>query len=104
MGVMTIRSTYALDADTAGTIKRLAKDWNASQAEVIRRSVRLAAEQHQAMVRRTPAEVLEHWRKAPPKRTREQTQKIIAEMGRLRHLDDLRRTRHHAGKPGRRSA
>lgn len=49
MAQMSIRSTYALDEQTAQRIRHLARVWGVSQAEVIRRSVeRAAAEQHEA--------------------------------------------------------
>jgi len=47
MPTMTHRTTFALDETTAQRLKRLAKLWNVSQAEVVRRSVErsdLAAE------------------------------------------------------------
>ncbi|MBU3665868.1 MAG: hypothetical protein FGM15_08355 [Chthoniobacterales bacterium] len=37
--MMTHRTTFALDETTAQRLKRLAKLWNVSQAEVVRRSV-----------------------------------------------------------------
>ena len=45
MAVMTHRTTFALDADTAARIKRLAECWRVSQAEVVRRAVASAEEQ-----------------------------------------------------------
>jgi predicted transcriptional regulator len=36
---MTHRTTFALDEETAQRLKRLAKDWKVSQAEVVRRAV-----------------------------------------------------------------
>jgi hypothetical protein len=39
MPIMTHRTTFALDATTSHRLKRLAKLWNVSQAEVVRRSV-----------------------------------------------------------------
>ena len=36
VATMSIRSTYALDTETSQTIKRLAREWQVSQAEVIR--------------------------------------------------------------------
>jgi hypothetical protein len=44
MARMTIRATYALDAQTSQRIKQLARACGVSQAEVIRRSVQTAAE------------------------------------------------------------
>jgi hypothetical protein len=42
MATMTHRTTFALDAGTTTRIKSLAKLWNVSQAEVVRRAVSLA--------------------------------------------------------------
>jgi predicted transcriptional regulator len=42
MSVMTHRTTFALDEATADRLKRLAKAWSVSQAEVVRRAVELA--------------------------------------------------------------
>ena len=42
MAKMTHRTTFALDAVTAQRLKRLAKQWQVSQAEVVRRSVEQA--------------------------------------------------------------
>ena len=40
----------------------------------------------------TPADVVAHYRSAPPLRSREQTRKLVASIRRLRHDDDIRRT------------
>lgn len=42
MSKMTHRTTFALDELTAQRLKRLAKQWQVSQAEVVRRSVEQA--------------------------------------------------------------
>jgi hypothetical protein len=42
MAMMTHRTTFALDQETAFRLKRLAALWNVSQAEVVRRSVEQA--------------------------------------------------------------
>jgi len=42
MANMTHRTTFALDEITAHRLKRLARLWNVSQAEVVRRSVERA--------------------------------------------------------------
>lgn len=39
MPTMTHRTTFALDEVTAQRLKRLARRWNVSQAEVVRRAV-----------------------------------------------------------------
>ena len=43
MAIMTIRSTYALDAETVRTLEELAKDWGVSKSEALRRSIRASA-------------------------------------------------------------
>ena len=48
MPVMTHRTTFALDAATARRLRRLAKLWNVSQAEVVRRSVERSEQTAQA--------------------------------------------------------
>ena len=42
MKTMSHRTTFALDKDTAGRLKRLAGVWHVSQAEVVRRAVAMA--------------------------------------------------------------
>ena len=43
MAVTTIKSTYSLDVETVRTLEMLARRWNVSKSEVLRRSVRAAA-------------------------------------------------------------
>lgn len=43
MASMTIRSTYALDPETVGSLARLATQWGVSRSEALRRAVRAAA-------------------------------------------------------------
>ncbi len=45
---MTHRTTFALDVTTAQRLKRLARLWNVSQAEVVRQSVQRAEEAEEA--------------------------------------------------------
>lgn len=87
---MTIRSTYSLDPETAQLIKRLAHQWDASQAEVIRRSVRLAARQA-AADEMSPADVVAHYRAAAPSRTWEETRRLAAELRSQRHTEERAR-------------
>ncbi len=42
MASMTIRSTYALDPETVQTLERLARRWNVSKSEALRRAIRAA--------------------------------------------------------------
>jgi Arc/MetJ-type ribon-helix-helix transcriptional regulator len=88
MATMSVRATYALDQPTADTIRKLAGRWNISQAEVIRRAVKLAAEQAQAEPRRmTPMDVIEYYRNNPLPRTAAQDKALIARMRKERHED-----------------
>ncbi len=91
MANMSIRATYALDSETAQHIKRLASTWDVSQAEVIRRSVRLAAEQ-EATPQLTPAEVIAHYANQPLLRDKVEIQRLIDSMRKLRHKDDAHRS------------
>lgn len=90
MAVMSVRSTYSLDSETARTIKRLAQSWGASQAEVIRRSVKLAAEQA-AVPPMTPVQVIAHYRAAPAARTWPQTHALAGELRAQRRAEDRKR-------------
>jgi KaiC/GvpD/RAD55 family RecA-like ATPase len=93
MANMTVRSTYALDPETAQMIKQMARTDGVSQAEVIRRSVRLAAEQHSAP-RMSPADVVAHYRERAVPRNRAETLRVIESMRQSRHEDD-----EHRGDP-----
>ncbi len=87
---MSIRATYALDEQTDRRIRRLAATWRVSQAEVIRRSVKAATEQADETL--TPAQVVAHYAKARPLRTREATGRAIRALRNLRHADDHHRS------------
>lgn len=92
MALMTVRATYSLDAETTKTIGALAKRWQTSQAEVVRRSVKLAAEQAAAEpVPMTPADVVAHYRAHGTPRSWAQTKKLIAAQRRERKEDDADR-------------
>ena len=43
MARMTVRSTFALDVETADSLDRLAKGWQVSKSEALRRAVNAAA-------------------------------------------------------------
>jgi len=87
---MSIRATYALDEQTDQRIKRLAETWHVSQAEVIRRSVRTAAEQADNAL--TPADVIAHYRGTPLPRSPEETRARMEAAREWRHDDDERRS------------
>jgi hypothetical protein len=56
---MTIRTTFALDEATEGTIQRLAKLWKTSKAEVVRRSVAEAERTAVSQGKPSPLEALD---------------------------------------------
>lgn len=92
MALMTVRATYSLDAETTKTIGALAKRWQTSQAEVVRRSVKLAAEQAAAEPeRKTPVEVIAHYRQHGLPRSWDEMQTIIEAQRHDRHEDDAKR-------------
>ncbi len=59
MATMTIRTTFALDAVTENSIRRLAALWKISKAEVVRRSVAEAERAASNMARPSPIEALQ---------------------------------------------
>lgn len=65
---MTVRATFALDVATENSIQRLAKFWNISKAEVVRRSVAQAESAVSQQARPSPLEALE-WLQANGKLT-----------------------------------
>jgi hypothetical protein len=94
MATMSVRSTYALDPETAELISRLAVNWGVSRAEVIRRSVRIAAEQQDAATL-TPAEVMQYYRHQAPPRNWPETRRLIEQLRAERHEEDVQRTAWH---------
>lgn len=94
MATMSVRSTYAIDTETAYLIRQLAANWGVSQAEVIRRSVRIAAAAKDPSAP-GPGDVVAHYRSHGAPRDWEETRRLIAEMRALRQEDDLLRTRWH---------
>ncbi len=42
MAATTIRTTYALDLDTVGKLEALAREWNVSKSEALRRVIKSA--------------------------------------------------------------
>ena len=45
MAITTIKSTYSLDVETVRMLESLARRWNVSKSEVLRRAIRAAAEE-----------------------------------------------------------
>jgi len=94
MALMSVRATYALDRETADSIRSLAERWKTSQAEVIRRAVKSAAEQAEAQPKvMTPMEVIEHYRSQPLPRSESQTRALITQMRKDRHAESTARSR-----------
>lgn len=90
MAAMIHRTTFALDARTTARIKQLACTWGVSQAEVIRRSVRVASELKSAL---SPAEVVAHYASSAPLRSEKEVRRLAESVRKLRHADDARRAR-----------
>ena len=44
MAVTTIKSTYALDVPTVRALEQMARGWNVSKSEALRRAIRAAAQ------------------------------------------------------------
>ncbi|MGY6554044.1 MAG: ribbon-helix-helix protein, CopG family [Wenzhouxiangella sp.] len=88
---MTVRSSYALDEETTANIKRLAKGWGVSQAEIIRRSIRRIAEQ-EGPTAMTPAEVVAHYAAGPAVRTEESLRAITRTLSDERRSEEQRRS------------
>lgn len=95
MGRMTVRATYALDSETDHRIKRLAKQWDVSQAEVIRRSVRAAAEGNEQVL--SPSEVVQRYTQGALPRSKSRTREVVRSLRAWRHEDDKRRAGPRAG-------
>ena len=45
MAIPTIKSTYVMDVDTVRALERIARRWNVSKSEALRRAIRASAEQ-----------------------------------------------------------
>jgi len=90
MARMTVRSSYALDEETADNIKRMARSWGVSQAEVIRRSIRRIAEQ-EGPAAMTPAEVVAHYAASKPVRTEADLRELARDLRTERRAEERRR-------------
>ena len=51
MAIPKIKSTYSLDVETARTLESLARRWNVSKTEVLRRAIRAAAQEESPRAR-----------------------------------------------------
>ena len=61
MAVTTIKSTYSLDVETVRTLESLARRWNVSKTEVLRRAIRAAAEGEKSQRVSKKLEALDRW-------------------------------------------
>lgn len=91
MSKMTVRASYALDEPTAARIRRLAARWRVSQAEVIRRAVREAADA-ELPAPLTPAEVVARYRSGALPRAAKAAKGWAADNTRIRHASDAARS------------
>jgi predicted transcriptional regulator len=73
MAAMSVRTTFALDVATEKSIQRLAKLWNLSKAEVVRRSVAQAESTAAEQARPSPLEALK-WLQSNGKLTEAEAQ------------------------------
>jgi predicted transcriptional regulator len=55
MAILSYRATFSLDAETIKRLKRFARDWNVSQAEVVRRAL---AQMEEKVEKSDPIEML----------------------------------------------
>ena len=60
MAVTTIKSTYSLDVETVRALEALARRWNVSKSEVLRRAIRAAAGDENQRVKKK-LEALDRW-------------------------------------------
>ena len=84
------RTSFALDEATAERLRRLARIWNVSQAEVVRRAVRLA-EEHADSRADSVAERLEAYRagnRLDRKRADEYLEKVNSDRSEWARADD----------------
>ena len=47
MAIPTVKSTYVMDVETAQALERIARRWNVSRSEALRRAIRAAADQRE---------------------------------------------------------
>ena len=74
---MAHRTTFSLDDETVEALRRLAGLWNTSQAGVIRRAVRAAAEQ--SSIRMTPQQAIASFLAGAVPMDAQQLQFIVAQ-------------------------
>ncbi len=100
MATMNVRTTFALDEETSRGIKELAAAWGVSQAEAVRRAIRLVKERDQAGMPKTPLAVLKELR-AHPIRSETETMALVRQLRKARHAEDEARGEKISGKKAR---
>lgn len=63
MATTTIKSTYALDVETVGALEALARHWNVSKSEAMRRVIRASAAAHAVSAAPEPLQALDELQK-----------------------------------------
>lgn len=59
MATTTVKTTYALDLETVGALEALARRWNVSKSEAMRRAIRASASVHAVNVPPEPLQALD---------------------------------------------
>ena len=85
---MSHRTTFSLDDDTVESLRRLAALWGTSQAGVIRRAVRAAAQLAEPQI--TPQEAIARYRSGTPM-SAARLNELLEENRRERHDADVAR-------------
>ena len=63
MATTTVKTTYALDLETVGALDALARRWNVSKSEAMRRAIRASAAVHALNVSPEPLQALDELQK-----------------------------------------
>ncbi len=63
MATTTVKTTYALDLETVGALDALARRWNVSKSEAMRRAIRASASVHEVNVPPEPLQALDELQK-----------------------------------------
>jgi hypothetical protein len=61
MATLTVKATYSLDVETVRTLERLAKQWDTSKSEALRRAVRAAARSERVTAVSESTDALDRW-------------------------------------------
>lgn len=64
MATTTVKTTYALDLETVGALDALARRWNVSKSEAMRRAIRASAAVHALNATSEPLQALDELQRA----------------------------------------